>query len=100
MSIRLCNLYLFLKHKPRDIFEVWGEEKVKGFIAGITTVGSYGLICVVLQFEDVSQVVAVRQVSVMMVVLWGVLKLKEPFGAQRILAGAMIAGGVALIGLD
>ncbi len=100
IGFTLCNLYLFLTHKPGDILQVWREEKVKGFIAGITTVGSYGLICVVLQHEAVSQVVAVRQVSVMMVVLWGVMKLKEPFGAQRILAAAMIGGGVALIGFD
>ncbi len=100
IGFTLCNLYLFLTHRPRDILEVWGQEKLKGFIAGLTTIGSYGLICVVLQFEAVSQVVAVRQVSVMMVVLWGVIKLKEPFGTQRILAGAMIAGGVALIGMD
>jgi drug/metabolite transporter (DMT)-like permease len=69
-------------------------------VAGIATVGSYGLICVVLQSEPVSQVVAVRQTSVLMVVVWGCWKLGEPFGKQRILAGGLTVLGVSLMAWD
>ena len=99
LGFTICNAYLFLKHPAGEIVGVWRQEKGAGFIAGIFTVGSYGLICVVLQFEPVSQVVAIRQTSVLMVALWGILKLKEPFGTQRLLASCLIAAGVGLIGL-
>ncbi|MGP0564713.1 MULTISPECIES: EamA family transporter [unclassified Nitrospina] len=100
IGFTLCNLYLFSVHSPREIVSVWKAEWGRGLVAAVATVGSYGLICVVLQFEDVSQVVAVRQVSVLMVVLWGVLKLKESFGPQRILAGLLVVFGVGLMGWD
>ncbi len=100
IGFTICNGYLFMNHPAQEILDVWRQERFSGLIAGIATVGSYGLICVVLQFESVSQVVAVRQTSVLMVALWGVYKLKEPFGTQRILAAVLIASGVGLIGFD
>ncbi len=94
----LCNAYLFAKHPARDIFLAWKNEWAKALFAGIATLGSYGLICVVLQFEALSAVVSLRQVSVLMVVYWGCWKLNEPFGSQRLLAGALILMGIFLIG--
>lgn len=98
IGFALCNLYLFRAYPAREIVTVWRQEWGRGLVAALATIGSYGLICVVLQFEEVSQVVAVRQTSVLMVVLWGVLKLKEPFGPQRIFAALLIVMGVALMG--
>lgn len=98
LGFTICNVWLFLKHPAREITTVWRQEKRAGFIAGLFTLGSYGLICVVLQFEAVSEVVAVRQTSVLMVALWGILKLKEPFGTQRLAAAFLIATGVAIMG--
>jgi len=94
----LCNIYIFLNHPAKHIFRTWREEWQKGLLAGVATLGSYGLICVVLQFEAVSAIVSLRQVSVLMVVYWGCWKLKEPFGPQRLLAGGMILIGIFLIG--
>ena len=82
------------------ILQTWREEWKKALFAGIATLGSYGLICVVLQFEALSAIVTLRQVSVLMVVYWGYWKLKEPFGPQRILAGALILIGIFLIGIN
>lgn len=100
IGFTLCNLYLFWTNPAKEILAVWGQEWGRGVVAALTTIGSYGLICVVLQFEDVSQVVAVRQASVLMVVLWGVFKLREPFGPQRIFASFLIILGVALTGWE
>jgi uncharacterized membrane protein len=94
----LCNIYIFFNHPAKYIFQTWREEWHKALLAGVATLGSYGLICVVLQFEAVSAVVSLRQVSVLMVVYWGCWKLKEPFGPQRLLAGAMILIGIFLMG--
>jgi len=55
---------------------------------------------VVLQFEKLSAVVSLRQISVLMVVYWGCWKLNEPYGRQRILAGLLVILGVILISID
>ncbi len=95
----LCNLYLFSNNAKNEIFDLWKKEWLKGLFGAFATLGSYGLICVVLQFESVSAVVSLRQVSVLMVVYWGCWKLHEPFGRQRLLAGGLVLAGVILIGL-
>jgi len=94
----LCNYYLFANYNKTEIFDLWKNEWLKGLLGAIATLGSYGLICVVLQFESVSAVVSLRQVSVLIVVYWGCWKLKEPFGRERFLAGVLIIFGVFLIG--
>ncbi|HJL72403.1 MAG TPA: hypothetical protein QGI40_00950, partial [Nitrospinaceae bacterium] len=58
---------------------------------------SYGIICVVLQYEKVSSVVAFRQTSVLMVVFWGCWKMGEPFGRQRLLAGSLTIIGLGIM---
>ena len=91
--------YLMWKNPPKSVFSVWRNEWKMGLMAAIATLGSYGLICVVLQFEPVGAVVSLRQVSVLMVVYWGCWKLGEPFGRQRILAGFFTVLGVTLMGM-
>ncbi len=100
IGFTLCNVYLFARYPKNEILSEWKLDWKKGIIAGLATLGSYGLICVVLQFEPVGQVVAVRQTSVIMVVLWGVLRLREPFGKKRILAGFLTVLGVGLMAWD
>jgi uncharacterized membrane protein len=98
IGFALCNVYVFASHPAKYIFQTWRSEWKKAMLAGTATLGSYGLICVVLQFEALSAIVSLRQVSVLMVVYWGCWRLKEPFGPQRLLAGVLILIGVILIG--
>ncbi len=95
----LCNTYLFSNHAKTEILELWKNEWLKGLLGALATLGSYGLICVVLQYESVSAVVSLRQISVLMVVYWGCWKLDEPFGRQRLIAGGLVIVGIFLIGL-
>ena len=98
IGFSLCNLYLFAVFPRSDIFIVWKKEWRRGLVAGVATLLSYGLICVVLQFEAVSQVVALRQTSVLMVVFWGVWRLGEPFGKQRLLVALLMVAGIGMMG--
>lgn len=100
LGFGVCNLYLFTVYPAAQIIPIWRRDLWRGLAVGLATAASYGLICVVLQYEPVSQVVAVRQTSVIMVVLWGVVKMKEPFGRERIMASLLMVLGVSLIGLD
>jgi uncharacterized membrane protein len=97
IGFALCNAYIFSNNPAKYIFQIWRSEWKKAVLAGVATLGSYGLICVVLQFEALSAVVSLRQVSVLMVVYWGCWRLKEPFGRQRLLAGVLILIGIFLI---
>jgi len=96
----ICNIYIFKKFPLEKIIQNWSLDWGKCFLAAVATTLSYGLICVVLQFEKLSAVVSLRQISVLMVVYWGCWKLKEPYGRQRILAGMLIILGVILISID
>ncbi|GJL78087.1 MAG: membrane protein [Nitrospinaceae bacterium] len=98
VGFSLYLVYLFRVESARDIFPVWQQEWKKALVAGVATLGSYGLICVVLQFEAVSAVVSLRQTSVLMVVYWGCWKLGEPFGKQRVLAAGLMVLGIGLLG--
>ena len=98
IGFTICNLYLFSNHSTTEILDLWKKDWLKGLVGAFATLGSYGLICVVLQFESVSAVVALRQISVLMVVYWGCWKLREPFGRERLFAGGLIIFGVLLIG--
>ena len=96
----ICNIYIFNKFPLEEIIKNWSLDWRKCFLAAVATTFSYGLICVVLQFEKLSAVVSLRQISVLMVVYWGCWKLKEPYGRQRILAGLLVILGVILISID
>jgi drug/metabolite transporter (DMT)-like permease len=96
----ICNIYVFNKIPRNEIMINWSIDWRKCFLAGLATIFSYGLICVVLQFEKLSAIVSLRQVSVLMVVYWGCWKLKEPYGRKRILAGVLVILGVILISID
>lgn len=98
VGFTLYLVYLFRVESADKIFCVWRREWRKALIAGIATLGSYGLICVVLQFEAVSAVVSLRQTSVLMVVYWGCWKMGEPFGKQRLLAAGLLAAGIGFLG--
>jgi drug/metabolite transporter (DMT)-like permease len=89
------NIQLFLSHPFKEVQLVWQAEWVKGLLGAFATLGSYGLICVVFQHEQVGVVVALRQTSVLMVVGWGCFRLGESFGRERIAAALMTIIGVA-----
>ena len=95
----LCNGYLFSIHSSSEIFQTWKTEWNKGLLAAVATTFSYGLICVVLQFEPISPIVSLRQVSVLLVVYWGCWRLGEPYGRMKLLAGFLIIIAIILISI-
>jgi len=100
IGFTLCNIYIFKKIPREEIWKNWCLDWRKCFLAGVATTFSYGLICIVLQFEKLSAIVSLRQTSVLMVVYWGCWKLNEPYGRKRIIAGLLVILGVFLISID
>ena len=97
IGFTLCIIFILSKFPFVEILENWRIDWLKGLLAALATFASYGLICVVLQFEQLSTVVSLRQISILMVVYWGCWKLKEPFGRQRLFAGLLIFIGAFII---
>ena len=69
------------------------------FACAITT-GSYGLILQALQTAPASYVVAVRQSSVLFVLVLSVLRFGERPSRMRVIGACSTVAGVALIGMS
>lgn len=83
------------RERLRSVAFAWRDEKK--LVAGIAVLEplSYILILAAFTMAPVGMVSAVRQVSVPMAALIGVLLFKEPAGALRV-AGAVLVGGGAV----
>ncbi|MBW1980132.1 MAG: EamA family transporter [Deltaproteobacteria bacterium] len=96
LQVMLCYLLFWgywLIKKKLAIREVWKREWPRGLVAAAGTLASYSLILHVMQTEEVSYIVTLRQASVLLAVLVGWFILREPYGKQRlILSGAMVVG--------
>ena len=85
-------IYMGTRHL-NDIAPVWKKEWRRGSIAMLGMTASYSLILHVMQTERISYIVTLRQSSVVLSVLVGLIFLKEKHGAVRMwLAGIMMVG--------
>jgi drug/metabolite transporter (DMT)-like permease len=75
------------------------EEWPKILLASLVGLAGYGLILEALRTAPTSYVVAVRQSSVLFVLILGVMRLGERPGRPRILGAACTVAGVALIAI-
>ena len=72
-------------------------ERWRYVFAGIASAGAYGLVLIAARSAPLGLVAAVRETSVVFGALGGWLILKEPLGARRLRAAALIAGGLVLL---
>lgn len=77
----------------------WREAKVRVTVAGFLTRLGYIMVLVAMSLVQVSYILALRQVSVVLGALAGVLLLKERYGLVRILSSAIIFIGVYVLGV-
>lgn len=81
------------------IVEEWRRNRSAIALVSVLVTGSYLMILFALQIANVSYVVAVREVSVVFSVLFGVFQLKERYGLQKLTGAVLILLGVVTIGL-
>ena len=72
---------------------------MRTLMGGIASSAAYGLIIYAMGLGAMALVSSLRETSVVFAAIIGALLLKEPFGRQRIIAAALVAGGVVLIRL-
>ena len=69
-------------------------------IAAVNRIGSYGLMVFAMSMAAIAPLAALRETSVIFAALISYFVLKEPFGAKRAIATAIVLGGIALLQLS
>ncbi len=86
--------------KKRPAFMLfWREQWRLGLSVGLCVLASYALVLWAMQLGSVAEAAALREVSVMLVVLFGMRYLREPFGLPRLLACGLVLLGMLLMKL-
>ena len=76
------------------------QSWLPGLLGGAFAIGAYGLVIWAMSLTPMTYVSALRETSVIIAALIGTRLLKEPFGAQRVAAATLVAGGVVLLQLS
>jgi drug/metabolite transporter (DMT)-like permease len=70
-----------------------------GLVGGTLMLFAYMIVVYALTLAPMAQVAALRESSVIFAAIMGVIFLREPFGAQRVVASVVVAVGIALLAL-
>jgi drug/metabolite transporter (DMT)-like permease len=100
LSVSLIGLLPWLWWRMRtEMRDEWRMHWRTAIFVGALITGGYVLILFILQHNPVSYATAVRSVSIVFGALLGVIALKEPITAPRVLGSLVIFAGVVCIGL-
>lgn len=77
----------------------WRTQWKLGLAVGVCVLLSYALVLWAMHLGSVAEAAALREVSVILVVLMGMRYLKEPFGGPRLLACALVLVGMLVMKL-
>ncbi|MBX8535232.1 DMT family transporter [Pseudomonas cichorii] len=89
--------FLAVCHKRSAFVSFWREQWQLGLSVGLCVLFSYALVLWAMQLGSVAEAAALREVSVVLVVLFGMRYLKEPFGRPRLLACGLVLLGMFLM---
>ena len=92
--------YVLVKRRLGGIRNELRANSVVISVAGSLTFLAYGLVLTAFSLSRVSYVAPAREVGIVVTVLIGVLVLREPFGAGRLLGSVIIVAGLLLIALS
>lgn len=86
--------------RQREAFRhFWRSQWQVGLSVGFFVLASYALVLWAMQLGSVAEAAALREISVIFVVLLGMRYLKEPFGGPRLLACALVLLGMLIMKL-
>ncbi len=97
LSAGLYVGYVFYRFPWREIVTIGQHSGVQIFISTLLKISSYSLILYALMTESVSYISAIRQFSVIFVVLLGGFNLGESQLKLRLIAGATMVIGIFLL---
>ncbi|AIR88373.1 EamA family transporter [Pseudomonas cremoricolorata] len=75
----------------------WRSQWRLGLAVGVCVLLSYALVLWAMHLGSIAEAAALRELSVILVVLFGMRYLKEPFGGPRLLACGLVLAGVLVM---
>ncbi|WP_028693559.1 EamA family transporter [Pseudomonas cremoricolorata] len=75
----------------------WRSQWRLGLAVGVCVLLSYALVLWAMHLGSIAEAAALRELSVILVVLLGMRYLKEPFGGPRLLACGLVLAGVLVM---
>ena len=88
---------LALVRKRPAFMLFWREQWQLGLAVGFCVLFSYALVLWAMQLGSIAEAAALREISVILVVLFGMRYLKEPFGRPRLLACGLVLIGILVM---
>jgi drug/metabolite transporter (DMT)-like permease len=88
---------LSMEERRKRFFEVLNRDKFKITLAAVLEFSSYVLILFAFRISKVAYIIALRQISVVFGVLYGIWFLKEKYGKVRFVGSLVIFLGIFLI---
>ena len=88
---------LGLAWRGRDLWPAMKPHWKLGMSGSVLSIANFGIVLWVVTFTPVGIVAAVRETSIVIAALIGVMFFKEGFGPRRILASVIILVGVAML---
>ncbi|MGH0035780.1 MAG: EamA family transporter [Myxococcota bacterium] len=83
--------------RRRDLGRFFREEGARAAGGGVMATLAYAIVLWALSQGGMAQISALRETSVIVAAVIGTRVLREPFGARRVLAAAVVAIGVVLL---
>jgi len=75
----------------------WREQWRLGLCVGFCVLFSYALVLWAMQLGSIAEAATLREISVILVVLFGMRYLQEPFGRLRLLACGLVLIGMLVM---
>ncbi|WP_260957529.1 EamA family transporter [Pseudomonas citri] len=88
---------LALLGKRPAFISFWREQWALGVAVGFCVLLSYALVLWAMQLGSIAEAAALREISVILVVLFGMRYLREPFGLPRLLACGLVLIGMLVM---
>lgn len=85
--------------RTRAFARFWISDWKLGIGVGLCVLLSYGLVLWAMQLGSIAEAAALRETSVLLVVLFGMRFLKEPFGLPRLAACSLVLAGMLVMKL-
>ncbi len=92
-------LALALVLRGRALRRMVRVESLPALVAGSLSLFAYYVVLWALNLGTMAPIAALRETGVIFAALIGRVVLKEPFGARRVVAACLVAGGIALLHL-
>lgn len=86
-----------LRKKREELAAALREDWKTAFAGAAMMLGAYTIVVFALTLAPMAQVAALRECSVIFAAILGTMFLHEPFGARRIAAAVVVAGGIAIL---